>query len=72
MIEHHELREVNRKLSLLIWMNVISIVLLVGGLVTIIHYKTGWIVALVVLVGIVHLGITIYLHIKLKKHTHLR
>lgn len=72
MILRKELLEIDRKLSLLIWMNIVMIVSLVTASVFVIVYEMYWLIALIVLVALVHLGVAYWLHIKLKRHTRLQ
>ncbi len=69
MISNSELDEVNRKLSLLIGMNIAAMIILVFGFFLIILFNYAWVIMMVILVAITHVSITIYLHIKMKKHT---
>ncbi len=69
MIPYKELVQINKKLSVLIWINILSISLLVIISVIMIVYQWYWLILLILLVAITHLSVTYWLHVKMKKHT---
>lgn len=72
MILRKELLEIDRKLNILIWMNLVMIMSLVTASVFVIVYEMYWLIAIIVLVALVHLGVSYWLHVRLKKHTRLQ
>ncbi|MFZ5973282.1 MAG: hypothetical protein ACOYXA_16985 [Bacteroidota bacterium] len=68
MIPYKELREINAKLWILIWVNVAVITVLVVSAVVIIYFQKYWMFSLVVLAAILHGVVSYWLHVKMKKH----
>ncbi len=68
MISHKDLQYINGKLSLLIWVNVITILTLVASSIVIVMYKVYWAFILLGILVAVHLYVTYRVHVKLRKH----
>lgn len=69
MIAYKELVQINKKLSVLIWMNVIAIVVLVGIATIMIVTERYWLILVIILSAIIHLLLTYWVHRQLKRHT---
>jgi len=54
MIPYNDLVYINKKLSLMIWINLIAIVTLVTSLTLVIYFETYWLLILIGLLAIVH------------------
>jgi uncharacterized MnhB-related membrane protein len=69
MIPSKDLEYINRKLGLLIWVNVITILTLVASSIVIVMYKVYWAFILLGVLVIIHLFVTYRVHVKLRKHS---
>lgn len=69
MINYKELREIDHKLGILIWMNLIIISAILVIAVFVIVYEIYWVFGVIIPVFIVHISVSYWLHVKLRKHT---
>jgi ABC-type bacteriocin/lantibiotic exporter with double-glycine peptidase domain len=69
MIPNKNLEEINKKLSLLIWTNLISISILVILSLLIILLKFYFLIIGLIVVAIAHIVISSWIHVKLKAHS---
>lgn len=72
MIQHKELREIDNKLSILIWMNVIIMSVILVTAIFVIVYEFYWTFSILIPVLLTHISVSYWLHVKLKKHTKLQ
>jgi hypothetical protein len=72
MIQYKELREIDNKLSILIWINVVIISAIFITAIFVIVYEVYWTFAILIPVLLIHISVSYWLHIKLKKHTKLQ